>query len=184
MSLHHPHEHPPTQPHEAATPCASQDPTGRGDAEGSCPGCPNAKRRQFLKGALFTVAAAWAGMTLYPFVRYLASAAEQDPTEQVSSVTVGKPDDIPMGSAKNFKFGSQPAIVYRDPAGNFHAYSAVCTHLGCTVQYKADVKKIYCACHGGTYDPDTGKNIAGPPPKPLPGLNVAVVNGQVVVSRA
>lgn len=179
MPLHHPHEH----PHDAtSTPCASKGEAAGGGA--SCPGCPNAKRRQFLKGALFTVAAAWAGMTLYPFIRYLASAADQDQAEQVSSVTVGKPDDIPMGSAQNFKFGSQPAIVYRDTTGNFHAYSAVCTHLGCTVQYKADVKKIYCACHGGTYDPDTGKNIAGPPPKPLPGLNVAVVNGQVVVSRA
>jgi cytochrome b6-f complex iron-sulfur subunit len=141
-------------------------------------------RRGFIRGALVGVGALWTGLTLYPILQYLASQGAQDEAEQVSSVTLGKPDEFAPNSAKNFKFGSQPALVYRDAQGEFHAYSAVCTHLGCTVQYQPAKQNLFCACHGGIYDASSGKNIAGPPPKPLTPLAVAVVNGQVVVSRA
>jgi cytochrome b6-f complex iron-sulfur subunit len=52
------------------------------------------------------------------------------------------------------------------------------------VQYLQDKKSIYCACHGGQYDAETGKNIAGPPPKPLAPLKAEVVDGKIIVSRA
>ncbi|MEN9355569.1 MAG: hypothetical protein RL318_2894, partial [Fibrobacterota bacterium] len=58
------------------------------------------------------------------------------------------------------------------------------THLGCTAGYEAETKRIFCPCHAGVYDPKTGANIAGPPPKPLTKFNVAMKDGKVVVTRA
>ena len=49
--------------------------------------------------------------------------------------------------------------------GTWSAFSAVCTHLGCTVKYEPEQNRIYCECHGGTYDPYTGAAVAGPPPE-------------------
>jgi Rieske Fe-S protein len=70
----------------------------------------------------------------------------------------------------------------RSKDGEFHAFSAVCTHLGCTVQYRPDLGVIWCACHSGRFDLN-GINIAGPPPRPLVPLNVNIRDGQVFVSR-
>ena len=58
--------------------------------------------------------------------------------------------------------------------GRWIALTAVCTHLGCTVQYEPQADRIHCACHGGVYNPYTGANVSGPPPKPLKLFKVAV----------
>ena len=58
----------------------------------------------------------------------------------------------------------------------------MCTHLNCTVQYRADLSHIWCACHNGHFDLG-GKNIAGPPPRPLDPLVVNARGGQIVVSK-
>lgn len=148
----------------------------------SCGSCAGG-RRLFLKAALSFLVLAWGSVAAYPFYQYLNPPASEDEADQISTISLGSPDGIPPESAKNFKFGSKPAIIYRDAEGEFHAYSAVCTHLGCTVQYKEQKKNIICACHGGIYEAATGKNIAGPPPKPLPKFNVSVENNDVIVSR-
>ena len=62
--------------------------------------------------------------------------------------------------------------------------TAVCTHLGCTVQYEPQADRIHCACHGGVYNAYTGANVSGPPPKPLKLFKVAVSDIGVKVSRA
>ncbi len=64
------------------------------------------------------------------------------------------------------------------------AFSAICTHLGCTVsQWIADKKVFLCPCHKGEYDPRQGaKVVGGPPPRPLPMLPVKVENGEVVAA--
>lgn len=138
-------------------------------------------RRNFLTIIAGFFAAIWGLMTLYPIYRYLSprnSLAENN----VSSVNAGKASDIPVDSGKNIQFGSIPALITHTKDGKFHAYSAVCSHLGCTVQYRQDMGRIYCACHGGQYDPETGQNIAGPPPKPLTPLKVEVKNNDIIVS--
>lgn len=146
----------------------------------------NLTRKGFLKllGAAF--AAIWAGFSTYPFFRYLISGAEKKSGEdsQITSLSLGKADDYVPGSSKNFKFGSVPAIMVRTEDGVFHAYNAICTHLGCTVQFSSEKKKIWCACHGGQFDPADGKNLAGPPPKPLTALKAEVVAGELIISRA
>lgn len=142
-------------------------------------------RSQFVKIALGFFAALWAAMASFPVIRYLISGARKqvDDGAQINELTMGAVDDFIPGSSKNFKFGSKPALLIRDEAGEFFAYNAVCTHLGCTVQHSAKKKNIFCACHGGQFDTRTGKNIGGPPPKPLTALAVEVTDGQIIVKK-
>ena len=79
-------------------------------------------------------------------------------------------------------FGSTPAIVVRTAAGELKAFEGTCTHLACTVQYRTDLEHIWCACHNGHYDLN-GKNIAGPPPRPLTTYDANVQGDEIVISR-
>jgi cytochrome b6-f complex iron-sulfur subunit len=83
-----------------------------------------------------------------------------------------------------FKFGTSPAMLIHHQDGTWVALTAVCTHLGCTVQYEPQANRIHCACHCGVYDPRTCSNVSGPPPKPLKRFKVAVNEAGVEVSRA
>jgi cytochrome b6-f complex iron-sulfur subunit len=141
------------------------------------------ERGDFLKISLAVVAMLWGGMTLYPIYRYLTpKKGDADEKTKVTSLEVCKVSELPPGSGKNFRFGSAPALLIHTKDGQFHAFKAICTHLGCTVQYQEAKDNIFCACHGGVYDAATGKNIAGPPPKPLSALKAEVVKDKIVVS--
>ena len=63
--------------------------------------------------------------------------------------------------------------------GTYAAFSAICTHNGCTVAYVKKASKFQCPCHGGLYDAKTGKVLGGPPPAPLPAIAVKNVDGQI-----
>jgi thiosulfate dehydrogenase [quinone] large subunit len=104
---------------------------------------------------------------------------------------------IPPGAVKLGPAGRVPresAATYADPAdgsadilirgsdGSLRAFSAVCTHAGCTVGYEGGV--IYCPCHGGEYDPETGQVIAGPPPAPLAPKKVLESGGQIYALKS
>lgn len=58
--------------------------------------------------------------------------------------------------------------------------SAVCSHLGCLVNYRRETREFVCPCHGGKYD-ISGRNITGPPPAPLASYPVRVKDGVVLV---
>jgi len=79
-------------------------------------------------------------------------------------------------------FGAEPAIVLRLAGGELRAFTAVCTHLSCTVQYRDDLQQIWCACHNGHYDL-SGRNVSGPPPRPLKPYAVNVKGDEIVISR-
>jgi len=141
-------------------------------------------RRTFLKVAACGLGAAWAGMVGYPVYRYLASPVEQaEAAGVVKEVTVEKGAELPKNAALMFKFGTQPAMLIHHEDDSWSAFLAVCTHLGCTPGYEPEQKRIFCPCHGGVYDPNSGANLAGPPPKPLTQFKVALSAGKVVVSR-
>jgi cytochrome b6-f complex iron-sulfur subunit len=87
--------------------------------------------------------------------------------------------DVATGSAVTFKDAGNPAVLVHLNNGDFVAYSAVCTHQGCTVAYKNG--QLACPCHGSVFDPAKGAEVvAGPAPKPLTEIPVKVEGGEVV----
>lgn len=146
---------------------------------------PPVERRRFLQVLVSAFTLLWSLLALVPIYRYLRPQRGGLAETRVTSVGVGPASALPVGQGKNFQFGSIPGIVtHATSDGQFHAFNAICTHLGCTVQFRADMDRIWCACHGGQYDPATGAVLAGPPPRPLEPLKAEVQNGQVVVSRS
>jgi Rieske Fe-S protein len=141
------------------------------------------ERRSFLNWFLGTSIGAFLASALYPIGRFLIPPKVEE--SSAASVTLDlKAAEIKPNTGRIFKFGRQPGILVRTPGGELRAFSAICTHLACTVQYREDLQHIWCACHNGHYDPVSGKNIAGPPPRPL-GPYVANVRGEkIVVSRS
>jgi len=117
---------------------------------------------------------------LYPVLRYLVPPAVANlGGDEVVACKVG---DLKPNSSKIFRFGNRPALLLFTAAGEYLALSAICTHLSCTVQYRNDLRQVWCACHNGLYDLN-GRNIAGPPPRPLEAFQVHVRGDEVVVSR-
>jgi thiosulfate dehydrogenase [quinone] large subunit len=106
----------------------------------------------------------------------------QTPTQTSAPGTaVMSASKVPVGGAAQFRDPTtgDPAYVVQPSAGQFVAFDAVCTHAGCPVGF--DGSQFVCPCHGGTYSATTGQVTGGPPPAPLPPINVTVVNGEVRV---
>jgi Rieske Fe-S protein len=139
------------------------------------------KRRDFLDLWLKFAGSALGVFVLYPIARYLVPPSI--PEAVTRRVAAAKTSELKPGSFKTFAFGSQPGILIRSPDGSYRALSAVCTHLGCTVQYKNAERLIWCACHNGRYDLD-GRNVSGPPPRPLERYVVHVEGEDVIVEKA
>ena len=129
-----------------------------------------------LGGGLFATLASF----LYPVLRYFVPPAVVDLGGD--EVVAAKAGDLKPNSGKIFRFGSRPGLLIMNSDGTYRALSATCTHLGCTVQYRADLREIWCACHNGTYDLN-GRNVSGPPPRPLDVFDVHVRGDEVVVNR-
>ena len=145
----------------------------------SAPASP--ARRSFLDYLLGTSAVATLGAIVYPILRFMSPPQIVESTEQ--SVVAAKVSEIPPNSGKIFKFGNKPGILVRTATGELKAFSATCTHLDCIVQYRDDTKQIWCACHNGHYNL-SGKNIGGPPPRPLEEFKVNRRGDDIVVTRA
>jgi len=139
------------------------------------------KRRTFLDVVIAASGAALGAFVLYPIARYLVPP--KAPEAATRRVVAAKQDEVPPGGFKIFPFGGEPGILIRGKDGGYRALSAVCTHLGCTVQLRPDGQSIWCACHNGLYDLE-GRNVSGPPPRPLESYVVHVIGGDVVVEKA
>jgi cytochrome b6-f complex iron-sulfur subunit len=146
---------------------------------------PEFDRRRFLDALLTVGFVSTAAAIAYPVGRFLVPPATGEPATE--SAVAGRAGALRPNSAAIFKFGSKPGIVLRTADGEVRAFSAVCTHLDCTVQFKADTTQLWCACHNGIYDLG-GNVVSGPPPR---GLEKFIVNfrgegddAEIVVARA
>jgi Rieske Fe-S protein len=137
-------------------------------------------RRKFLDYLLGTGAFATFGAVFYPIFRFMVPP--QVIEAQTNSVVAAKISEVANNSGKIFKFGSKPGLIVRTQAGDLKAFSASCTHLDCIVQYQPDENNILCACHNGIYDM-SGKNVSGPPPRPLEEFSVNVKGDDIIVSK-
>ena len=107
------------------------------------------------------------------------SKASSGGDAQAGGAAIASESEVAPGSAYKFKDSGNPAVLVHLKSGDFVAYSAVCTHQGCTVAYKGG--KLACPCHGSVFDPAKGAEVvAGPAPTPLPEIPVKVEGGEVV----
>jgi len=136
-------------------------------------------RRMALRFLIGTMIGSIASL-LYPVLRYLVPPAEAGMS--ANEAFAARIDELKPNSGKTFRFGSRPALLVRLASGEYRSTSAVCTHLGCTVQYKPETSQIWCACHNGCYDLN-GKNISGPPPRALDAYEVNVRGQEIYVIR-
>jgi cytochrome b6-f complex iron-sulfur subunit len=138
---------------------------------------PDPSRRRFvdrLLGTSFGVLLAW---ILYPVLRFLEPAeVPEAAANQVDAGTADDPDLVANGF-KIVPFGNEPVILVRSAEGEYHAFSATCTHLDRIVEYRSDRSLLWCNCHNGQFDLN-GQVVGGPPPRPLRPYRVHVVEGE------
>jgi thiosulfate dehydrogenase [quinone] large subunit len=104
-------------------------------------------------------------------------------TKTPPGVALVKASTLPVGQAQQFRDprSNDPAWLVHPSASQFVAFSAVCTHAGCTVGFDQSSMHFVCPCHGGTYDARSGRVLAGPPPSPLPHIPVHLYHGEIRV---
>jgi cytochrome b6-f complex iron-sulfur subunit len=137
-------------------------------------------RRGFVETVLGGGVLATVVTFLYPVLRYLVPPKELDlGSDSVGAARVG---ELKLNSGKVFRFGSRPGLLILTASGEYRAMSATCTHLACTVQYCGDTQQVWCACHNGMYDLN-GRNVSGPPPRPLESFQVQVRGDEIFVRR-
>lgn len=137
-------------------------------------------RRRFVEVLLGGGFMATAAAFIYPVLRYLVPPQTVDLGGD--SVVAGRVGELRPNSGKVFRFGSRPGLLIRTASGEYRAMSATCTHLSCTVQYRDDLREVWCACHNGKYNLE-GRNISGPPPRPLEAFDVQVRGEEIFVRR-
>jgi Rieske Fe-S protein len=155
----------------------------RADAPGAGAGGGQVRvsaRRRFVEFLLGGGLLASAISFLYPILRYLVPPAATDLGSD--TVVAGRVGELKRNTGKIFRFGNRPALLILTADGEYRAMSAICTHLNCTVQYRGELRQVWCACHNGFYDL-SGRNIAGPPPRPLETYEVHVRGDELIVSR-
>jgi Rieske Fe-S protein len=158
----------------------------------------NASRRVILWGALKAAVTATVLAIFYPVIWFLRPR----PATASGALEVKAPfnvDQILTAHDNPFDFGGKPCLVVLSVEGakrlaaqqplrpdDVRAFNAQCTHLDCTVEYRREKKDIFCGCHEGIYDLN-GRNISGPPPRPLQSYQVTLRGDsgreEIIVSR-
>ena len=138
-------------------------------------------RRDFLRAGL----GIWAVLSAIPVLGMVAQYLTPRPPAAAGKETIlaAKTDDIPPDAPKIVRFNKEPVIVLLTSTGQYKAFSARCTHLGCTVQYQTEGGPHFgCNCHGSEYDMN-GKNISGPAPRPLPPFRVSIEGKSIYLTK-
>lgn len=138
------------------------------------------KRRNFIN---YFFGGSLVGMIitfLYPVIRYIIPPRQSQ--VRIGQVEAAKVGELAPNSSKIFKFGNSPGILINTKEGELVAFTAVCTHLTCTVLYEEDTETILCPCHNGRFDL-VGNVISGPPPAPLEAYEVEVSGEDIIVSK-
>jgi cytochrome b6-f complex iron-sulfur subunit len=107
-----------------------------------------------------------------------AATGSSSGSGSTSGTKLAKLADVPVGSSILLSVGDKMVILAQPTKGKPVAFSAICTHQGCTVNPGTTPT---CPCHGSSFDLATGKNLSGPAPSPLPAVAVVVQDGEVVM---
>jgi Rieske Fe-S protein len=130
-------------------------------------------RRDFVKFLVLTSLAFVAGQAWIAAKSILRRRRAEAPPEARKIASLSS---LPMGSAIIFRYPSadDPCLLIHDHDGQLYAYSQSCTHLSCAVVPELERGLLRCPCHEGYFELRSGKNVAGPPPRPLPRITLAV----------
>lgn len=131
-------------------------------------------RRDFAKFLVLTSGAFVAGQTWIA-----AKSLLRDRRPKPGRVRIASLAALPTGSATMFSYDHDPCLLIRMRDGKLLAYSQKCTHLSCAVIPEIDQGILRCPCHEGIFDLATGRNLAGPPPRPLPIIELEVTGDDV-----
>jgi cytochrome b6-f complex iron-sulfur subunit len=132
-------------------------------------------RRDFIDWVIRGGILATLSGILFPVLAYLWPVMGRGPGSDMQEVATV--DEIPLGAGKKVILDGSALLLIRTPQ-EFKAFSAICTHLGCVVDWDGRKREIVCPCHAGIFDLE-GRVVSGPPPRPLPSYPVKVMNGKV-----
>ena len=161
-------------------------------------GLQDGSRRSWLQRSLAGAISATVVAIFYPVACFL-QPRRATVTGALEVIAPFKVNELPNAAGNPFNFGGKPCLVVLTPDGanrrasgerlrsdDVRAFNALCTHVDCTVRYRPDRADIFCNCHDGVYDLN-GKNVAGPPPRPLEMYEVTLRGDlgkeEIVVSR-
>lgn len=134
-------------------------------------------RRDFLGWAIKGGFLATFAMMILPALEYVLPVIRRGPS--VGMKEAGNLEDIPVWGAKKVVLEGSALILVRTP-DTVKAFSAICTHLGCLVDWDFQKHEFLCPCHAGQFDLE-GRVIGGPPPRPLSVRVAKVVDGKIMV---
>jgi Rieske Fe-S protein len=137
-------------------------------------------RRTFLNTLFGGWLLTFCSGTAYALLKFAFPTLGKEP-----DFVILKTDDyinIPNNSVKPFAWGGKLGLFFKHQDGTTAALKGVCTHMECNITYRQEERKFYCACHKGWFD-ETGKNIEGPPPKPLEFFEVQQEGEKLIVAR-
>jgi cytochrome b6-f complex iron-sulfur subunit len=134
------------------------------------------KRRRFLGILLVILGSTALGSFVYPLLRFFAAPARDAKTKSISI----KKSDVNLGEAREIVLNNKPVIIINRHEKGFVAFSKVCTHLGCLIEYDRGQRRLVCPCHAGTFDLE-GNVLSGPPPRPLSVVPLRVEGEFVII---
>lgn len=137
-------------------------------------------RRKFIStclGGVTALAVTGGGAATYSVFRYYLIPKPDGDSKGKISIPL---KDIAPGDATFFEYNGSAAVLLKKQDGGLVALSAVCTHLGCIVQWDMSRQEFICPCHAGYFTSD-GEVISGPPPRSLARLPFIVANGSVTI---
>jgi Rieske Fe-S protein len=137
-------------------------------------------RRTFLNTLLGGWLFAFLSGSIYALMKFAFPTFGKEPDFVVLDT-----DDfigIPANSVKPFAWGGKVGLFFKKADGATTVLKGMCTHMDCNITYKEEERKFYCACHEGWYDED-GKNIKGPPPKPLEFFDMKIEGERIIVFK-
>lgn len=136
-------------------------------------------RREFTKFLVLTSGAALAGNG------YFVLRHRQEGASPTLPVEIARTGELQPGQVKLFRYptSNDPAMLIRLANGEYVAYKQRCTHLSCPVHYAAQSNRLECPCHHGAFDAATGTVLEGPPPRPLPRIELSVTDGKIYAEK-
>ncbi len=134
-------------------------------------------RRQFTKFLVLTSFGMLAG-NVWIWAKSLFGRPDGPYPERV----IAQASELPVGEVRLFNYPGPDdnCILIHTTENRFVAYSQKCTHLSCAVYYSKKDNRIECPCHEGYFSATDGRVLQGPPPRPLPRVELAQRGDQLI----